>query len=140
MASTKTKQNGLFDVDSFTGAFKASQIDAGKVIDAQRKNVEAMMEANRVALEGYKTVAERQVALVQDAVSEFSGAANDAFAGKAPEANAAKQFEIAQTFMRSALEGAREVAELAAKANQDAFAVLQQRFTDGVEELKAAAK
>ena len=140
MANTKTKQNGLFDVDSFTGAFKASQIDAGKVIEAQRKNVEAMTEANRVALEGYKTVAERQVALVQDAVSEFSGAANDAFAGKTPEANAAKQFEIAQTFMRSALEGAREVAELAAKANQDAFAVLQQRFTDGVEELKAAAK
>lgn len=135
MANTLPK----FGPDFFSDMFQTN-MDMTKLVDAQRRNIEALMEAQRVAFDGYKTAMEKQVSLLKDAMEEMSGAAGEAFSGKTPEVNASKQMDMAQAAMKSAFDHVREVAELTTKANQDAFAVLQERFSAGLEEMKETAK
>lgn len=137
MSTTKNTSGANSATDFFTSMFKTN-MDMDKMIEAQRKNVEALVEAQRVAFEGYKSAMERQVALLKEAVSEYSNMTGDMFSGKTPEANASKQAEVAQNAFRNAFENSREIAEITTKTNQDAFAVLQKRFTEGVDEMKAA--
>lgn len=133
------KNDPKFGTEMFTDMFKSS-MDMAQLIEAQRRNIEALMEAQRIAFDGYKTAMERQVAMMKDAMDEMSNMAGDAFSGKTPEANAAKQMELAQTALRNTFENVREVADLTAKANQEAFTVLQKRFTDSMEEMKVGGK
>ncbi|MBB4210431.1 phasin family protein [Rhodothalassium salexigens DSM 2132] len=138
MSTTKSTNGGTTAAtDFFSDMFKTT-MDMDKMIEAQRKNVEALVEAQRVAFEGYKTAMERQVALMKEAMNEYSNMTGDLFSGKTPEANASKQAELAQNAFRNAFENSREIAEITTKTNQDAFAVLQKRFTEGVEEMKSA--
>lgn len=134
-----TAKKAADPAEFFTTFFKAPKMDMTALIDAQRKNMEAMLEAQRLAFEGIKGAVERQVTLVNEQVTEFSGAASEAFSAKTPEANAGKQMEMAQAAMRANIENAREIAELTNKAGTDAFAVLQKRFTESVEEAKKLA-
>lgn len=132
-----TQQRKTDKAEGFAAFFKTPNFDMNSVMEAQRKNLEAMMEANRVAFEGYKDAAEKQLEIVRKSMDEASGAANEALSGKTPEANATKQVELAQGVARSSFEGFREVAELTLKANREAFAVIQKRFNEGVDEIKA---
>lgn len=123
--------------NAFAPFFKAPAFDFTAVLDAQRKNVEAVMEANRVAFEGLKTASEKHAANLKKAFDDAQGAATDLFNGKTPEANAGKQIELAQGFAKTNAETLREVTELAIAANRDAFAVIQKRFAEGMDELKS---
>ncbi|GAK34529.1 hypothetical protein JCM17846_04870 [Iodidimonas nitroreducens] len=123
--------------NAFASLFKTPNFDVNAIVEAQRKNVEALIEANRVAFEGYKTVSEKQVAFVRTVFEDASGVATDVLNGKTPEANASKQAEFAQDVARKGFDGFREVSELALNVNRDAFGVIQKRFTETVDELKA---
>ncbi|GAB4121286.1 MAG: hypothetical protein Kow00104_04740 [Rhodothalassiaceae bacterium] len=123
--------------NAFPAFFKAPNFDFNAVLEAQRKNLEAVMEANRVAFEGFKTATEKQVASVRKTFDEAQGSAAELLNGKTPEVNAAKQIELAQGFVKAQIETMREVAELTAAASRDAFAVIQKRFAEGMDELKA---
>ncbi|MGF1605405.1 MAG: phasin family protein [Rhodothalassiaceae bacterium] len=131
-----TKKDTFSPADFMTDMFKQN-IDMSKLVDVQRRNLEAMMEAQRVAFDGYKTAMEKQVSMMKDAMDEMSSAAGEAFSGKTPEANAAKQMEMAQTAMRNAFDHVREVTSLTVKANQDAFTVLQERMAGTLDEMKS---
>ena len=138
MAATSSKKTAI-STDFITSLFQ-SNLDMAKLADAQQRNMEALMEAQRVAFDGYKSAMEKQVSVMKDAMEQMTGAAGEAFSGKTPEANAAKQMEMAQTAMKSTFDNVREMAELATKANQSAFAILQERFTAGLEEMKSAGQ
>lgn len=135
MAATK-KTETPFNVDTFMGMFKTPKVDYQALLDSQRKNVEAMMEANRIALDGYKSAAEKHADLLKTTVTDMQDVAGKAFDGSTPEINATKQLEAAQTLFKSALDVSREAAELTFAAHQKAFSVLQDRMTAGAEEAK----
>ena len=136
------KSNGFgfprFDVDAWFEAIKAPKLDVNTFIDAQTKNTEAVIKAQQVAFDGYKAVAERQVELAKDAYDALTKKVNEAVAGKTPEVNAAKQIEFAQTAYETAVANARELAELATKANQEALSVLRDRVSEGIDEFRSA--
>lgn len=134
MATTRKTETA----DVFAGLFKFPNFDVDAALDAQRKNIEALVEANRIAFDGYKAVIEKQSEAVRKLFEDSTGATRDALSGKTPEANAQKQFEVAQGVAKSGFESLREVADLTAKTNRETFAVIQKRFSDSVEEIKAA--
>jgi hypothetical protein len=63
----------MFKVPDFTQLFGASQIpsaNAEAILTAQKKNIAALVEMNKVALAGYQDIFKRQAALVEAAVAE----------------------------------------------------------------------
>ncbi len=116
--------------------FKLPGVDVDAVVANQRKNVEAVTSANRVALEGMQAVVKRQVEIVQETMNEASKAFQSvAKAGSPPEA-AAKQAELAKDVFERALGNARELAEMVSKAQQEATNAINARISESLDEFK----
>jgi phasin family protein len=116
--------------------YKLPGVDVDSIVANQRKNVEAMTNANRVALEGMQAVIKRQVEILQETMNETSKAFDSiAKAGSPPEA-AAKQAELAKSAYERALNNARELAEMISKAQQEATNTINARITEFLDEYK----
>ena len=116
--------------------YKLPNVDLDSVVASQKKNVEALTSANRVAFEGLQAVARRQAEILQETMNEASKAVDAlAKAGSPPEI-AAKQAELTKNAFERALSNMRELAELVAKSNQDATNTVNARIAASLDEIK----
>lgn len=132
---------GFFDTDvgkAFAGfAFPAFDVDG--LLASQRKNLEALTQANQVAVEGVQALTKRQVEIVSAAIEEASTALRELTQPGAPEDKLAKNADLAKTAYEKALAATKELSELIAKTNNEAFSVLNKRFTESFEEFRDLA-
>jgi phasin family protein len=135
-------KSGFFDVDvskAFT-SFTFPGFDAETVISSQRKNIEALTQANQLAVEGVQAVTRRQVEIAREAFEGASAAIRDLTQPTAPEERIAKNAELARQAFEKGIANARELAELVAKANSEAFDVISKRVSESLEEICEQAK
>ena len=125
------------DITKLMGEFKLPGLDMDALLKAQQKNIEALTAANRKAAEGFQAVAKRQAEILKDSMEEFSDTVREMMAGGSPEANAAKQAEAAKLAFEKALANMRQLAEMSAKANAEAFEAINRRVMESLEEIKA---
>ena len=129
-----------YDVTKLMGDFRVPGVDVDAVVATQRKNIEALTQANQLAVEGIQAVARRQVEIARQAVDEFSTVVREFTSPTSPEDRLAKQAEFTKTILEKALANARELAELVTKANTEAFNVLNKRVTESLDEVRDFAK
>ena len=121
-------------------SFRIPGVDSKVLIDAQRKNVEAVTRANQVALEGAKAIMQRQVEILRQAMDESSKAVRELTKPGEPTEKWATQAELVKEAYELGLANLRELAEMGTKSNTEAADVLSHRFADGLEELKGVWK
>ena len=126
-----------FDITKMLGDVKIPGFDMQAVMDAQRKNIEALTAANQAAVQGMQAVAQRQAEILSQAMNEVSSMAQQ-LAGSAsnPQEMTTKQAELVRTAFEHALANARELAEMVSKSNTEAFAIINKRVTESLQELK----
>lgn len=127
----------IFDITKMLSNLKAPGIDVSALMDAQRKNLEAIAAANKVTLEGMQTIARRQAEIMAQAVTEASSMAQQLAGATNPQDAGAKHADLVRQAFEKALANMRELAELFSKTNSEAFDLINKRFTESVEELKA---
>lgn len=130
----------MFDMDKLAQDMRRSgfgAVDLGAVVDAQRRNLEALAQANQVAAEGMKALAQRQAEILRQTMEQTGAAMRDLMAPSSPEDKAARQTEIAKTAFERAVANARELAEMVTRAQQEAGDVIAKRMAAGMEELKS---
>jgi phasin family protein len=128
----------FFDTEvgkAFAG-FTFPTFDVDSVIAAQRKNFDAFTQANQVAVDGIQALVKRQVEIASGAIEEASAALKELTAPGGAEEKLAKNAELAKTSYEKALAATRELAELVTKTQDEAFGVLNKRFTESFEEFK----
>ena len=126
----------LFKPQDFTKIFEALKIpgvDAKAVAEAHSKNLKAVIEANRIAAEGYQQVFKKQLEIVRAQFESLTESVRDGGVGVNPALNA----EAVKAAFDKNLRQINELTEVLRKANEDAIAVVQERFLEGVEELKS---
>lgn len=128
------------DVGKAFAGFAFPGFDVEALIASQRKNLEALTQANQLAVEGVQAVARRQVELARQAVDEASTLFRELAQPGAPEDRLAKNAELAKQAYEKGLANARELAELVAKANSEALNVINKRVAEGLEEIRDYAK
>lgn len=131
----------FFDTDvskAFAG-FAFPGFDVDSVMASQRKNFEALTQANQVAVEGVQALAKRQVEIVSQAIEEASTALRELSQPGAPDEKLAKNAELAKGSYEKALATTRELGDLIAKTNTEAFGVLNRRFSESFEEFRDLA-
>ena len=124
------------DLTKYLADLKFPNLDIEAYIAAQRKNIEALSQANRLAYDGLQAVAKRQIEIVRQSLDEASAAAREVAEPGTPQDKAAKQAELAKTSFERALSNLRELGELVTKANTEAFDLLQSRFTQSLDEVR----
>jgi len=163
MAKKATGMNNMFDFDptKFMGGFDATKImgdfdpskmmnefnkavtdmkvpavDAAPLMEAQRKNMEALADANKLALEGVQAVFKRQAEILQKTIDEVQGNLKDVSGSGTPQDAVAKQADLVKGAFENALGNMRELAEMVSKSNTEAFETVNKRFGESLEELK----
>ena len=129
----------FMDFTKIAGQFKVPNFDAGALMESQRKNIEAMTTANRVALEGAQAIGQRQAEILRQVWDQSTTAMTALSAGK-PEEQMVKQTELAKHAFEQSLANMRELAEIGAKSNSEAVEVITKRVAEGLEELKSEIK
>lgn len=132
----------LMKQNDFTKMFDTATIpgvDMEAMTAAQKKNVQAIVDANRVASEGYQSLFKKQVEILQNGVSELSEAMKDAATQPMSVEGNEKRVEMAKAHFEKSVSVFNELSESARKANEDAMAIIQARFSEGVEEMKSLA-
>ena len=139
--TTSTTKNGFFDVTKIMGDFRVPGIDLEAAVASQRKNIEALTQANQLAVEGVQALMRRQVEITRQAMEDFSAMFRDLVQPNgSPEDRFAKQAEYSKLAIEKGLSNARELTELVTKANTEAFNVINKRVTESLDEVRDFAK
>jgi phasin family protein len=125
------------DFTKVMAEFKLPNVNVEALVNAQRKNFEAIAAANQLAIEGFQAVAKRQGDIVREAIETLTKAGQElAGAGQTPDARVAKQLELAKAGYEKALANLRELSEMLVKSNSEAFGVINKRVTEALDEVK----
>jgi phasin family protein len=135
-----TDFSNYLNLDSLSAAFKLPGVDSEALIQAQKKNFEAVAKANRVAFEGAQALAQRQAEIFRQAMEDSLGAFKELTATGSTEDRIAKQAEVAKRAFETAVVNSRELADMGAKSNGKAVELINARVAEGLDEFKAAVK
>ena len=128
------------DITKMFGDMKMpSMPDMGVLVAAHQRNVDALTTANKLAMEGAQAFARRQAEIVQQSVAELTEAMKSFAGAEAPKDKAAKQAELMKHTYEKGVANLRELGDLISRSNNEAAEVLNHRFTEAMEEVKALA-
>lgn len=134
---------GDFGADKLKDMFnfaKMPGVDTEALMASQQKNVDAMIEANKVVAAGYQDLYKRQIALFEAAVAQAKDKLSET-QGQAPSVEqATRNVDAMRAAFEKAAEDVKELAEVAQKANTGAFEIVKARAEEAVAEFKAAAE
>ncbi|ABQ29383.1 MULTISPECIES: phasin family protein [Acidiphilium] len=124
----------------FTKAFSSIKVpamaDAEVVLAAYRRNLEALSEANRVALEGAQAVARRHMEIMQKTMADLSEQLRNLSSVSTPQDRAAQQAELLKHAYESAVANMRDLGDLIQRSSHDAVETLNKRFSEAMDEMK----
>jgi phasin family protein len=130
----------MMDVSKLLSEYKMPGVDMNAVLEAQRRNIEALTAANQVAFDGVQTVLRRQAEILRQTMEQSSSMLNELMAAGTPEEKVAKQTEIVKQAFEKALANMKEMAEMVARSNTDAANLLSNRVSESLDELKVAVQ
>lgn len=132
--------NGPFE-KMFEPNFDAFNLDAfnfGTFQEAQTKNMNALVEANKVAASGYQTLYKRMTELFDASLADAKDRMSEAQGQPMTADVASKNAEALKATFEKALADVKEIAEMATTANAGAFDVIKARTEEIFAEVKAA--
>ncbi len=110
--------------------------DMQALLSAHRRNVEVLSAANRVALEGAQTVARRHLEIMQQTMAELTEQVRELASPDTPQAKAARQADLLKRSYERAVSNMRELSDLIQRSNGEALTLLNQRFTEALDEVR----
>lgn len=111
--------------------------DMEAFVAASRRNIETLTAANKVALEGAQAVARRHMEIVQQSMAELTEAVRSMSTVEAPQVKAAKQAELLKHAYERAVSNMKEIGDLIQSSNAEAVKLLNNRFAEAMDEVKA---
>ena len=128
---------------AFTGfsAPKAPAFDFSSLTDAQKKNIESLVESNTKAVECTQKLMQKQMELFQQALKDGSEAsATISQAAANPQEAAQKQSEVMHKAFEQALQSSAQISDLITKAQEEMTEIISKRVKEGLDEIKQVVK
>ena len=129
-----------FDFTKAADQFKLPGLDAQILVEYQKRNLEAVASANKIALEGAQAVIRRQAEILRQGVEEASKAFSELNAAGTPQDKIVKQAELAKEAYEAALANLRELSEMASKSNGEAADLISNRVSESFGEFTGEIK
>lgn len=136
MAAKQSSTAIDFDISKYLGDFKVPGIDMDVLVSSQHKNIEALTQANKLAFEGLQALFKRQIEIARQSIEEGTALARQMVEVGTPQEKAVRQTELTKEALEQALTNSRELSEIIAKSNNEAFDLLNKRFFQVLDELK----
>ena len=128
-----------FDMTKMFADFRFRPYDVEAVWAAQRRNIEALSQANQAAVEGVNALARRQMELTRETFEGFSALLRDLTQPASTEDRIAKNTEYVKDMLAKGVSHGRELATIATKAGTDAAEILHKRASESLDEIRSFA-
>ena len=122
----------VVDISKIMEQFKLPGIDISAMVEARRKDIEALSQANKIALDGLQAMAQKQADILRETMDEALAAVKR-MTGGAPLDNATKQGEYVQQAFKKALANMQALAEMASKSQAESYAVIGKRVQESLQ-------
>jgi phasin family protein len=114
------------------------KVDVDKLLEVQKKNIDALGQSAKVAAQGAQSVAQKQREVLEAGLQEAATLAREYKPlGKVHE-NLALQTEFARKVFEIAVKGAQDSATTARQSTTDAVKIIQDRMKESFEEIRAS--
>ncbi len=131
---------GTFDFTKMMADFKLPTVDVDKVVAAQKKNIETLASANKLATEAMQGLFERQTTVVRENIEELTAAMQELLAAGEPKDKVARHAELTREGIERTIANLKDLNESVAKTNGAVFEILNKRFVEGLDEVKGLVK
>ncbi len=112
----------------------ANPFDLQVIMEMQRKNMQAITEANQRALQGWQTLAQRQTEMVAEFTQNNAGAPS-----KNAEENIMQTTDRVKAACEKGMANSRELGEIIRQSGTEAAEVITRRAIASLSEIKNAA-
>jgi phasin family protein len=112
---------------------------ASTIVESGRKDLQALMEANERSYQGLQAVVARQTEMLKASIVDWQGTVKGMSPAE-PRENLAKLDAMGKAAFKQALDDIRELSELAAKSQAEAFDIVSQRIRANVDEVSKLLK
>ena len=123
----------VFDFTKLMSQFQLPGVNFTALVDRERKNIEALVKANRIAFEGWQRLVRRQAEMLQETMKKVVADAGQEDAKK-------KRADLAKEGFEKALANMRELAEITTQSQKEAFDVVRKRIEENVEGIRTFGK
>ena len=135
-----TKQSQPFgDVTAMMAQFKMPGIDMAAIVEARRKDIQALVDANTASMASMQALASKQTEMLSEAMQGMQDAAKS-LVGGGGSTDMGKQGEVIRQGFEKTLAHMKELADMAQQAQTEAMAKITQRASSQMEEIKAMVK
>lgn len=124
------------DVTAMMAKFEMPGIDMAAIVEARRKDIQALVDANTASFASMQALAGKQTEMLSQAMQGMQDAAKSLVSGGGP-ADAGQQSEVVRKGFEKTLANMKELAEMAQNAQSEAMAKITQRASSQMQELKA---
>ena len=122
--------NPFGDLTKMLEQFKVPGVDMSALVESRKKDIEAIVEANKTAYDSMQAVARKQTEMLTRAMQDIQAAAT------AGTADPGKQTEVARNACLKAVEDMKDLAEIARKSQVEAMASITKRANEHAAEIK----
>lgn len=118
---------------AFPGNFPAS---AKSLMETQRRNIQALSEAQKNAMQSWQNLTQRQVRLMSQFVQDNAGLAQEIMKEGTPEEKVARQAEIFKRAYETSVAQTQELATLLTQSGKETAEIINRRFAASINEIK----
>lgn len=141
MTQDQDNKPGVFgfqpNFSSFFTAFPPSLPASAKLLmETQRRNVQAMTEAQQNVLESWQNLAQRQMKLMASFVQDNAGMAQEIMKEGTPEEKVARQADIFKKAYETSVAQTQELATMMTQSSKETAEIINRRFNASINEIK----
>jgi phasin family protein len=131
--------NALGNLTKMLEQFKLPGVDTKEIVEARRKDIDALVQANQAIYEGMQAMANKQGELLKRSMEDIQSAMKSA-AGGVGVGDPGKQGDLARKAYEKVLGDMKDLADIARKSQTEAMAKITQRGTEHLDEVKKMMK
>ena len=111
-------------------------VDVSAILEARRKDVEALTEANQAAFGGMQAIQGNQLEILRRALNDFQSIAQQL--ASSPTKPPVNPTDAVQKALHAALADMQDIAQKTQQAQTEAYAIVSKRMEEAVQELKTS--
>jgi phasin family protein len=133
--------DNFMDFRRVMGEWKIPNFDLDAVAQTQRRNIEALTQANQLALEGTQAFIRRNMELAKQGMEELQSMMSELTKPNGSmEDRMARQADFSKKAIEKGMANFRDLTDMMTKANTEAMNVLTKRVTESLEEVRDYTK
>lgn len=126
------------EFSNFFESFKIAPFDIQSLMETQRKNIQAITEAQQIAIENFQAITQRQTEMLSQIVEENSKIATQIMGEGTPEEKIAKQADLFKGLYERSVKNINDLAEMVSNGNQEASKIINKRVSASITEIKSS--